>query len=353
MAQRQLLSFHTVWPPRLGKEVSQTGGVVDLSQPKHKAWEAVLLALAKRPGVAMFLGASDTGKTTFLRAAATHLAQIGILPLAVVDADIGQSTIGPPTTVGLTLVTKDNLPILLNGRLPCHAMRFVGALSPVGHLPQSIVATKKLVDKALSRGARAVLVDTTGLIGQSVGFQLKLNKIQLLEPRHVVALEREGELEALLSALAGWPGLTVHRLAVSDQVRTRSPAERYRYRTGRFAVYFRGATRVPLATSKLSILSPPTGLSKLTADSLPPVISPGSFPSQSFAGCLVGLNNGSNETLGVGLLERVTRRGEKMDVLTPLRNFTRVRIVQMANIRLTRTGEELGRPESHVDITSS
>jgi len=36
----------------------------------------------------MFLGASDTGKTTCLRAAITHLARAGLLPLAIVDADI-------------------------------------------------------------------------------------------------------------------------------------------------------------------------------------------------------------------------------------------------------------------------
>jgi polynucleotide 5'-hydroxyl-kinase GRC3/NOL9 len=319
--------------------------MIDLSQPKKTAWQTVLLALAKRPGVILFLGASDTGKTTCLRAAATHLAHVGILPVAIVDADIGQSTIGPPTTVGLTFVTKDKPPPLAGG-LPCHAMRFIGALSPVGHLLQTIVATKRLVDKALRRGARAVLVDTTGLIGQSVGFHLKLNKIELLEPSHIVALQRDGELEGLLSVLADRLGLTVHRLTVCHQVRTRSPAERYRYRTSRFAVYFKGATRIPLETSRLSVLSPPTGLSQLTRESLPPVISLGSFPSQSLVGCLVGLNSASNETLALGLLERVTQHGQKMVVLTPLKNSTRVRIVQIANIRLAKTGEELGRPES-------
>lgn len=322
--------------------------MVDLSQKKHTAWETVLLALAKRPGVTMFLGASDTGKTACLRAAAAHMARAGLLPLAIVDADIGQSTIGPPTTVGLTLVTKDNRPALLAGKPVCHAMRFIGALSPVGHLLQTIVATKMLVDKALRRGARAVLVDTTGLIGQSVGFQLKLNKIELLEPRHIVALQREDELEGVLSILTDRPGLTVHRLAVSYQVRTRSPAERYRYRTSRFAAYFRSATRVQLETKKLSILSPPMGLSKLAGESLPPVISLGSFPSLSLMGCLVGLNNVSDETLALGLLERITHHGQKMDVLTPVRNYIRVRIVQMANIRLAKTGEELGRAESQI-----
>ncbi|HEY7321028.1 MAG TPA: Clp1/GlmU family protein, partial [Candidatus Binatia bacterium] len=186
------------------------GEVVNFREPKHVTSKTVFFGLAKRPGLTMFLGASDTGKTTCLRAAARHLAQWGLLPLAIVDADIGQSTVGPPTTVGLTLVTKHNLPALLSDMLPCHAMRFVGALSPVAHLLQTIAATKSLVDKALRRGARTVLVDTTGLIGESAGFQLKLYKIALLEPRHVVALQRDGELEGLLSVLAGRPGLTVH-----------------------------------------------------------------------------------------------------------------------------------------------
>jgi polynucleotide 5'-hydroxyl-kinase GRC3/NOL9 len=325
------------------QEKKPSGAVIDLSQKKPTDWETVLLALAKRPGVTMFLGASDTGKTTRLRCAATYLARAGLLPLAIVDADIGQSTIGPPTTVGLTLVTKENLPDLLSGRLACNAMRFIGALSPVGHLLQTIVATKILVDKALRRGARAVLVDTTGLVGQNVGFQLKLNKIELLEPRHIVALQRERELDAVLSVLAKRPRLAVHRLAVSFQVRTRSPAERYSYRSNRFAIYFRSATAVQLATGKLSILSPPMDLSKLTGEYLPPVISLGSFPSQSLRGCLVGLNNASDETLALGLLERITHHGQKMDVLTPVRNLSRVRVVRLTNIRLAKSGEELGR----------
>jgi polynucleotide 5'-hydroxyl-kinase GRC3/NOL9 len=301
----------------------------------------------------MFLGASDAGKTTCLRAVAAHLARAGLLPLAIVDADIGQSTIGPPTTIGLTLVTKDNLPALLSGKLACHAMRFVGALSPAGHLLQTIVATKRLVDKALRRGATVVLVDTTGLIGQGIGFQLKFNKIELLEPRHIVALQRERELEGLLSVLANRPRLAVHRLAVSYQVRTRSAAERYNYRTSRFAAYFRSARRIQLDTKKLSILSPPTGLGKLTRQSLSPVISLGSFPSQSLKGCLVGLNDAADETLALGLLEGVTRHGQKMAVLTPLRNLTRVRVVRLTNLRLAKSGEELGIANSRGSIGAS
>jgi polynucleotide 5'-hydroxyl-kinase GRC3/NOL9 len=228
-------------------------------------------------------------------------------------------------------------------------MRFVGSLSPTGHLLQTVVATKGLVEKALRQGARTVLVDTTGLVGQSVGFQLKRSKIELLQPRHIVALQRGEELEDLLSVTRGRPGLTVHRLAVFRQVRTRSPAERYLYRTSRFAQYFRLATRVQLETKNLFILSPPTGRWKLGVESLPPVISLGSIPAQSNVGCLLGLNNAANDTLALGLLERITHHGQKIEILTPLRNCHRVRIVQMADIRLAKTGEDLRRAESPVD----
>jgi polynucleotide 5'-kinase involved in rRNA processing len=322
-------------------KTNSSAELVNSERLKNPEWEKVFYALTKRRGVTVFLGASDTGKTTCLRAAAAYLARLGRLPVAIVDADIGQSTIGPPTTVGLALLTKHNLATLFTDGLPCHALCFVGGLSPVGYLLQTVVATKRLADKALRKGAATVLVDTTGLIGQNVGFQLKLNKIELLEPRHIVALQRRGELEALLSVLSDRPGLTLHRLPVSSSVRTRSPAERYRYRATRLGAYFGRAERVRLKTEKLTVLSPPAGLSKLTAGLLSPVVSLGSLSSRSLVGHLLGLNNSANETLALGLLEGMTRHGQEIDVLTPLRNLARVRIIQMANIRLAKTGGEL------------
>jgi len=44
-------------------------------QKDYSVWESMLGALAQRPGVTIFLGASDTGKTTGLRAAAIDLAR--------------------------------------------------------------------------------------------------------------------------------------------------------------------------------------------------------------------------------------------------------------------------------------
>ena len=52
----------------------------------------------------LVLGASDTGKTTLVETLAGKLAEAG--PVAVVDADIGQSHIGPPATVGWAMAGK-------------------------------------------------------------------------------------------------------------------------------------------------------------------------------------------------------------------------------------------------------
>ena len=58
-------------------------------------------------GVCLVLGAADTGKTTLAEAIARRAASSG--PVGVIDADIGQSHIGPPTTVGWALVDRPDV----------------------------------------------------------------------------------------------------------------------------------------------------------------------------------------------------------------------------------------------------
>jgi polynucleotide 5'-hydroxyl-kinase GRC3/NOL9 len=208
-------------------------------------------SLADDPGIAMVIGASDSGKTTWIGVAARQLSRAGKVPFAIVDSDIGQSTVGPPTAIALTVMRKNPLPDLRIDCLPCHGLFFVGSVSPPGHLLQILVGTKRLVDTAVRSGAGTVLVDTTGLIDQGPGFQLKLRKIELLGPRHLVAIQRSQELEPLLAVVAGRSGLRIHRLGVAPSARTRAPVERARYRRDRLAAYFAEAHRLELEAEKL------------------------------------------------------------------------------------------------------
>src|SRR5262249_21495696 len=78
--------------------------------------------------VSLVLGQSDVGKSTLIRTLIHHVTAQGE-SVAVLDADLGQSTFGLPTTLTLVRVAASRAttpePI---------ASVFVGAISPVGHL---------------------------------------------------------------------------------------------------------------------------------------------------------------------------------------------------------------------------
>ncbi|MGB9618976.1 MAG: Clp1/GlmU family protein, partial [Armatimonadota bacterium] len=66
-------------------------------------WQPAIAEIVASPGVAMVIGGVDAGKTNFC----VQLANAGVeagLPTAVVDADVGQSEIGAPGTIGMGLV---------------------------------------------------------------------------------------------------------------------------------------------------------------------------------------------------------------------------------------------------------
>src|SRR5687768_17238920 len=88
--------------------------------------------LLDEPGVVMLMGDIDTGKTSFGIELARRATERGI-PTALIDADIVQSTIGPPTTVGMKLCSGlesfDRAVLRV-----ADALGFVGSLVPKGHL---------------------------------------------------------------------------------------------------------------------------------------------------------------------------------------------------------------------------
>lgn len=158
-------------------------------------WSEVTERIARskrRPLVVMVIGAVDTGKTTFCTSIAKVLFERG-LKVAVVDADLGQSDIGLPTTIGIGFIQH---PIKRLRDVPCSAAYFVGTTSPAGHLLPTITGTKLMAERALALGADAVVVDTDGLVHGGVGWALKQHTFELLRPTHVVLLQRTNELAA-------------------------------------------------------------------------------------------------------------------------------------------------------------
>src|SRR4030042_6822877 len=217
--------------------------------PAPKEWFEALDVLEKEKGVAILLGATDTGKSTLAKFFVFNFCQRG-LKVALVDADIGQSTLGPPATIGLAVFKSDpDWEVVLSPP----EIFFVGSTTPEGHFPIHLKGVKRMVDKAPSYGAEVIIVDTTGFILGDAGIELKRKKIDLLSPRFLIALQKSDEIEPLLQLYEGNPFHKILRLPLSDQVKHKSLEERRINRTNKFQDYFKHSVIQELAIAEVQI----------------------------------------------------------------------------------------------------
>lgn len=230
----------------------------------------------------MLLGALDTGKTTLAhRVAAAAVAQDRVV--GMVDADVDNSTIGPPTCVGMRLVRT---PAELEQPGAADALHFVGTLSPSRLILQQVIATASMVERAREAGAEIVIIDTTATVSGVAGETLKYHKMELCRPDRVVALQRGSEMEPIVGMLNRFFSVEVDMMPAEPEVTVRSPDERAAWRAEALAQAFAG----PLERWRVrpTVFAPtlPAGLDLDRLDQL-----------------LVGVHDGEGHCLGLGRLE--------------------------------------------------
>lgn len=152
--------------------------------------------ILQKNGVVMILGAPDTGKTTFATFLANQALEKGI-PVAVIDSDIGQSDIGPPSTIGLAFLEST---INQMSDVPADEFYFVGTTS-VQDICDMVLGLTELVEKAQEK-ADLVIIDTCGYVFDG-GRKLKTLKLQAVAPDIVVALQQKDELYPVLRSFQG------------------------------------------------------------------------------------------------------------------------------------------------------
>lgn len=206
------------------------------------AWETLLKKLLTERGTAMFLGRSDSGKSTLVKYLVRRLVEAGT-PVALVDADIGQSALGLPGTVS----RKTFLSPADTETFHFAHLSFVGSVNPAHIIPLLVSETRRMANQAREEAA-ITLIDTTGLVDGSIGMALKFAKLQAVAPELLVAVAAHQELEQILSQ-TDIPAII--RLSPSPLVKRRSPAVRNRYRHARLCAYFLGSREYFLATPQV------------------------------------------------------------------------------------------------------
>lgn len=345
-------------------------------------WAAALEAVcrAPRPVVICVLGAVDTGKTTLCTYLANALLERGVRP-AVVDADMGQSDIGAPGTIGWGKVERA---VSHPSEVPCCGCYFVGSTAPVGLLLPTLIGTKKMTDAALQSGAEVVIVDTTGLVHGSLGRELKSRKIEMLMPSFVLALQRYGELEPILRGWEHSKHVQIRRLTVSERAQKKLPLQRQVTREEKFRQHFAAAQlrtiSLEQATLRETFLLNGRALPRETCvhlshslrtnvlhversgetlvvvtdaplnhDALPylrsrfNVMDAVVIDHPLLVGLLVGLLDEEENCLGLGLVEYFDFVRRHLALFTPVAEVGRVACVVIGRVRLNRQGRELGK----------
>jgi len=224
----------------------------DAYQVNHH-WEKLASRIVKPQQVVLVIGSTDVGKTTFCRFLADAAIGHG-LKTAFVDADVGQSQIGPPTTIGMKSLAPESSPVQFNGI--ADQLYFVGDLSPRGHSLEVLTGTRLMVDRARETGADFIVIDTTGYIHDAPAVTLKQHKIELIRPNHVVCIGRSGELGQITACYNQQDWLNIHYLLPHRSVRSKSSKARSRYRKAQFDAYFGAACKPKLAVESGAACKP-------------------------------------------------------------------------------------------------
>jgi polynucleotide 5'-hydroxyl-kinase GRC3/NOL9 len=258
----------------------------------------------------LFLGAADTGKTTLLSGLAARLATKR--PVALVDADIGQSHIGPPATVGWTVI--DGRPAACPEYLEAQGMAFVGDVTPVGHLLQLTAALMVCVEQA-ARAADVMLIDTPGLVSGGAACSLWWTIQRLLRPRRIIAVQRQNELADLLKGLQ--PEVSaIELIRTPPELRRKSPETRQEHRRGLFDRYFQNAATHTLDLSQLAVR---------TTHAMSP---------QDDVGRLGGLSGEAGQDIAICVIERWRPEEAKATVRAPRLDWQRVHCITVGDARI-------------------
>lgn len=334
-----------------------------------------ILGSSRKLLTVMVIGEVDSGKSSFC----TYLANMALrkgLGVAVIDGDIGQSDVGPPSTIGyceLTGPIKDLFDVDVKDAY------FVGSTSPGRVVERVVKGLTTLRDRFLKKNAGLLIINTDGWIQGEDAARYKRRLIQVLEPNVVVGIQRERELTHIFKDLKGTKLLVVDSPLA---VRRRNREKRRTLRELSYKKHLRGGKVRSFLMSWLKIEDTPLGkgtvpnperMGKIkevlktrpwyceeTSKVLLLVLGRGqslfdedveklerllgkkvkAIRDGEEEGLLVALKNAEGRFLGIGILRGINYRRGAIKIYTPVKGG--IHAVQIGQIRLDRDGKETG-----------
>ncbi|WP_455280036.1 Clp1/GlmU family protein [[Eubacterium] cellulosolvens] len=257
----------------------------------------------------LVIGSTDTGKSTLCTFLVNHILKFK-QSVALIDADIGQSDLGPPGTLGLSIISK---PYIESDNLNVDSMIFVGRTSPYSVTEKIINGILKL-ENSIQKGT-SIVINTDGWILDAEAIAYKLRMIKQLETNMTIILDEGNELYDIFEI-----NLPFMRIQVPKFIKTRGREERKKIREYHYKKYLRNAIH--------------------TNFSLNGMVIEGLLSKKIQGGEILGFIDPNGFLIGIGILEYINRKKQILRAYTNV-NARNVTSIECGNIRLMYDGTEI------------
>jgi len=337
--------------------------------------EIVSEAKAANPFTVMVMGEVDSGKTSFC----TFLANTAIkekLKVAVIDGDLGQSDIGPPSTIGYSILDKCVKDLF---DVDAENAYFIGLTSPGTATTKVIEGLFKLKDEVTKRKAELIIINTDGWIEGEDAASYKLRLVESLKPQVVVGIQQSDEL---LHILTGIGNAKVYIVDSPSAIKKRDREKRRILRELSYKKYLRGGKIQSFLISWInlegtllgkgiqpsrerirqieSILGVKPWYCEETQRTLIIVLGRNKWvPEENIrkleeavkkrikifregeeSGLIVSLKDINGKFLGIGILQGIDYKRRAIKIYTPVNKG--IHTVRIGQVKLDREGKELG-----------
>ena len=204
--------------------------IADRNSAGTTMWQEILnKILIEKFRTILLIGDIDTGKSSLATFIVNSALRKGYKP-AVIDADMGQGDLAPPTAIGATIIEK---PITDLRKIDAQFFEFVGNTSPVGFENVTINAIKRIVEK-ITIDSDICIINTDGYIHNN-GINYKVKMANKLQSDLVICL---GEKSIFENFRSKYSSPVIHSKGPTKTVKNR--IERNQRRLNQFLRYING-----------------------------------------------------------------------------------------------------------------
>lgn len=275
-------------------------------------------------GIAVVIGGADTGKTTLCTFLSNYLL-FKNRQVAVVDADIGQTDLGPPTTMAAGEVSAN---VTNLSQVKPSERLFIGLTSP-GHAKDKVIRSIKRLVGCHNKPGKTVIVNTDGWVSGSEAALYKLQMLDELRPDITLGIGGS-DISPILQA----GNRTTLLVGSPDMIKERTRLDRRELRSLGYQKYLAGASLKTFRVDGVKLrhcLTP----ENLDLNRVPRV------QIENLKDAVVGFLDADDFLQEIGILKDAVPSARTVRIRSRILNIPSK--IEIGDVKLNNDGRELGR----------